>query len=226
MSEYLLLNIAVIIIPLLLTFEKNLKFYKNLPSVLIAILTVGSIYVVWDIAATDRGDWGFNPEYLTGFYIFNLPIEEVLFFITIPYAIIFLFETANYYLQDREIIYHCRLYTYAAVFFGLSGLAFVGQNYTMTVLFSVSLFFLASRFFNPSLLKSKLYWQFILFSFVPFFVVNYILTSLPIVTYGNNAIWGTRLTTIPVEDFFYSFSLLSFNLLVYKTVKEKWFKRK
>ncbi len=226
MSEYLLINIAVIAVPLILTFEKNIKFYKKLPAVFISIITVGTAYIAWDIIATARGDWGFNPLYLTGIYIFNLPLEEVLFFVTIPYAIIFLFETAHFYLSDRQIVYYCNLYTFAALFFSVSSLLFIGQYYTMYVLLFVGLFFVTAKLLNSSLLKSRLYWQFILFTFVPFFIVNYFLTSLPIVTYGESAIWGVRITTIPVEDFFYSFSMLSFNLLIYKTVKEKWLRKK
>lgn len=221
-SAYLLINIVVIIVPLILTFEKKMKFYKKLPAVAIAILLVGSIYIAWDVVATARGDWDFNSKYLTGFYVFNLPIEEVLFFITIPYAILFLFETAKFYLSDRVLVYNCRLYAFAGVFFIIASLNFTGQQYTMYTLFYFGLFFLIARLMNASILTSKIYWQFILLSFIPFFAVNYVLTSLPIVTYSSSAIWNIRITTIPVEDFFYSFSLLSFNILVYETVNEKW----
>lgn len=209
-----------------MTFEKNLKFYKNLPAVFTSILIVGSAYIAWDIVATERGDWGFNPEFLSGIYLLNLPLEEVLFFVTVPYGIIFLYETAHYYLRDRQIVYYCNLYTYTALFFAVASLAFIDQYYTMYSLLFAALFFVTAKLLNPSLLKSRLYWQFILFTYIPFFVVNYFLTSLPIVTYGQQAIWGIRITTIPVEDFFYSFSMLSFNLLFYKTAKEKWLKKK
>ena len=80
MSEYLLINIATIIIPLALSFEKKLKFYNNYPSLFFSIFIVGSIYIAWDIIATARGDWAFNKEYILGVHIFNLPLEEVLFF--------------------------------------------------------------------------------------------------------------------------------------------------
>ncbi len=226
MSEYLLINLLVVLIPLVLTFEKNLKFYKNFPAVFVSIVVVGSVYIVWDIIATGRGDWSFNESYLLGVYLFNLPVEEILFFITVPYAIIFLYETARYYLKDKEIVYYCKLYNYTAMFFILSSLTFIGQYYTMTALLFIGLFFITSRILNSPLLKSKLYWQFILFTFLPFFAVNYFLTSIPIVQYGEKAIWGIRITTIPVEDFFYSFSMLSFNLLIYTTAKKRWIEKR
>lgn len=226
MSDYLLINIAIIAIPLILTFEKKLKYYRNLTAVIISIIIVGIVFVIWDVYATSRGDWAFNPEHILGVYIFNLPLEELMFFITVPYAIIFLYETALYYLKNKEIVYYCTLYTYASGFFILASLLYTSQYYTMTVLLFVGIFFLTARFFSPSLLKSKLYWQFILFTYVPFALVNYLLTSIPIVTYSEKAIWGIRILTIPAEDFFYSFALLSFYLLVYTTAKTKWLKRK
>lgn len=226
MSDYLLINIATIFFPLILTFEKKLKFYRNLPALFISIVTVGLLFIAWDIIATARGDWSFNEEHILGVYIFNLPLEEILFFITVPYSIIFLYETAKFYLGDKEITYYCNLYTYAALFFSVASLAFVGQYYTLTIMLFVGLFFVTAKLLNPSLLKSRLYWRFIAFTFIPFFIVNYFLTSIPIVLYNDSAIWGTRIITIPVEDFFYSFSLLSFNLLIYVTVKEKWLIKK
>ncbi|HET9916194.1 MAG TPA: lycopene cyclase domain-containing protein, partial [Candidatus Binatia bacterium] len=51
---------------------------------------------------------------------------------------------------------------------------------------------------------------------IPFAIVNTILTALPVVRYSSSAIWGVRLGTIPVEDFFYNYSLLSFYLLSYR----------
>lgn len=55
-----------------------------------------------------------------------------------------------------------------------------------------------------------------LLTFIPFLIVNYILTSLPVVTYNPNEITGFFVITIPAEDFFYSFSLIGFYILVYE----------
>jgi len=84
MSEYLLINIFIIIVPLLLIFEQKLKFYKKVPAVLISILVVSTVYIIWDSIAAKAGDWAFNPKYLIGVYFFDLPLEEILFFIIFP----------------------------------------------------------------------------------------------------------------------------------------------
>ena len=51
-------------------------------------------------------------------------------------------------------------------------------------------------------------------SLIPFFLVNGILTSIPIVWYDNAENLGLRIFTIPIDDFIYLFGLLlpSFNI--------------
>ena len=224
MSEYLLINIFIIIVPLLLLFEQKLKFYKKLPAVIISILVVSTVYIIWDSFATKAGDWAFNPKYLMGIYFFDLPLEEILFFITVPYSIIFIYETVKFYLKEREIFFSRYIYFSVMILLIAGTIMFANQNYTMIVMIYCLAFFIFALFFFPAILKSKIFWITILISYMPFLIVNYILTSLPIVTYNSSGIWGNRFLTIPLEDFFYSFSMISLWLLVYLLAdgKLKW----
>jgi hypothetical protein len=63
--------------------------------------------------------------------------------------------------------------------------------------------------------------MFLVITFVPFLLFNGLLTALPVVLYNPKEIWGVRAYTIPIEDFFYSFSLLGFNALVYRLVQRR-----
>lgn len=222
MSEYLLINLAVIIIPLILSFEKKLRFYRNFKAFGISFLIVGGAFIIWDIIAAKRGDWAFNEKFIIGFNVLGLPIEEILFFFTVPYASIFIYETFAYYLKEKEIKSDPRLMVIPAVLFFLISLVFTDRYYTMTVMIFTSIFFFMMAVLSPRLTGSRIYFIFILFSYFPFFIVNYLLTSLPVVTYSPNAILGIRITTIPLEDFFYSFSMLSLYLFFYLFFKEKW----
>jgi len=60
---------------------------------------------------------------------------------------------------------------------------------------------------------------------VPFFIVNGILTGMltevPVVWYNNTQNLGIRLSTIPVEDIGYAFSLLFGNLMLFELLKKK-----
>jgi lycopene cyclase domain-containing protein len=226
MSSYLLINIVVIAIPLLFSFERKVRFYRRLPAVAASIGIVGGVYLVWDVIATARGDWAFSEDHTIGFSILGLPIEEILFFVTVPYACIFLYETLRAYLPDGTVPLYRWWYGILSIVLIATAFFFTDQPYTFTVLLFNAAFFILSLFFYRVLLGSRLYWLFMGISFVPFFTVNYILTSVPIVTYNPEAFWGIRITTIPAEDFLYSFSLLSFTIAVYRIVLDRWIEKR
>ena len=44
-----------------------------------------AVFVVWDVVAIARDHWGYNPKYVTGWRLpFDLPVEELVFFLVIP----------------------------------------------------------------------------------------------------------------------------------------------
>ncbi len=219
-KTYLIINCLVILFPFVLTFEKKLNFYKKIWLTLFGILIVAFPYLIWDSFATYQGDWGFNKNFVTGFKLFNLPIEEVLFFITIPYAILFLYETINYYIPNKTLNINKYLFVVLGALFLFTAIPFINKHYTFIVLIFASLTSIL-LYFNK-LIYDRNYWIIIIFSYIPFFIVNYILTSIPIVFYSDKAILGFRVLTIPIEDFLYSFSLITLNILVYEYLRKQW----
>jgi len=83
--------------PLVLSFSRKLNFYKNPARLIYSIIFPLVIFIAWDIFAAGRGHWSFNEKYITGIYIFNLPVEEILFFIIIPFCALFSWEVVKYY---------------------------------------------------------------------------------------------------------------------------------
>jgi len=196
-------------------------FYKKVPYVLQSIAFISTAYIVWDVIATERGDWAFNPEHLIGFYILDLPLEEILFFITVPYACIFIFETVSFYVKEVKFNFNNKLFLISAVLLIIFGIIFYNQNYTFTVSIFTAAFFIGAILFNKYLLASRNFWITMLISFLPFLIVNYFLTSIPVVTYNDAAFSAMRFITIPYEDFLYSFSMISLWILFYELAKEK-----
>ncbi len=70
--------------------------------------------------------------------------------------------------------------------------------------------------FDRPLLSSKQYWVWLAICYIPFLLINSVLTALPVVEYNPAAIFGFRVFTIPIEDFFYNYAMLSFYLLFYR----------
>jgi lycopene cyclase domain-containing protein len=89
----LILSFAV---PFILSFFPPLKFYRNLRAYVFANLLILFIFGSWDVVATYRGHWSFASDGTYPIRIINLPLEEVLFFIVIPFCCIFTWEAMGY----------------------------------------------------------------------------------------------------------------------------------
>ena len=219
MSMYLYTNLAILIFPLLLSFDKRIKYYTKFKALAIATVIVAAIFIAWDAVATLRGHWSFNPLYVLNFKIIGLPIEEILFFLTVPYSTLFAYEGFKYFIKDRKIkIPNVIIYSFVSLFFALA-LIFFSREYTFLACLSVALTLLVTLKYFGQLLTSKIYYFFITFGVLVFLIFNYILTSIPIVEYSPSAITGFRVLTIPVEDFMFNFSLLTLYLCFYTKFK-------
>lgn len=218
---YLLLNVFTILIPLLRSFEGRLQFYKKWPALFPAITITAIFFLVWDYFKTHYGVWGFNPQYVMGYYFFGLPVEEILFFITVPYACAFIYETVAYFSNSRlnRLRLKWPVRVIGVLMFAASLLLF-GKAYTFSVLFIGGPVFIAATFLMDNTAFARLLVTYAL-SLLPMAIVNGVLTALPIVIYNNAENLNLRLGTIPVEDFIYSSILLSMNFSLYEWQKRK-----
>lgn len=217
---YLWINLAIILGPLCFTKNPRVAYFRNFRALGTAILVVGSLYIGWDIVVTTWGEWSFNPRYVSGVKVVNLPLEEILFFITVPYSCLFIYEVIL--TKSKKVVFKIPLgiVVAAIVTLAAASIFYFGQGYTSKALGSCAVFLLIALRLDRPLLHSRQYWLWIGICLIPFLIVNTILTALPVVQYNPTAIWGPRFITIPLEDFFYNYSLLSFYLLVYRLVKK------
>jgi lycopene cyclase domain-containing protein len=57
-------------------------------------------FVVWDAVAIARGHWTFSPRYTTGWRVpFDVPVEELVFFVVIPICALLSFESVKWMLS-------------------------------------------------------------------------------------------------------------------------------
>ena len=99
---YFIILAAAFIGPFALSFDKKVAFYKKWKYLFRAILFPALFYIVWDIFFTAKGIWSFNEDYITGFKIYNLPVEEVLFFFVVPYCCVFIYECMRCYFPQLK----------------------------------------------------------------------------------------------------------------------------
>jgi lycopene cyclase domain-containing protein len=219
MNLYLSITIAVLAAPLALSFDKRVAYYTHWRQLFLSMIPVSTLYIVWDILVTERGDWAFEAEYAGSIRIFGLPLGEWMFFIVVPYACIFILEVARAYFPDREyknqkMIRYVGI-TAVGIFLALAVL-FKDLDYTMLALLSVAVWIGVALIATPWIFgQIHTLWYFFL-SIVAFLLVNGVLTYLPIVTYNPEAIWGVRIVSIPLEDLFYNIGMLGLFLVSYE----------
>ena len=221
MYIYLYLNIFTILFPLLLSFDKKVAFYKNWPALFPAILVNAIVFMAWDAWFTDIGVWGFNEEYLTGIYLFNLPLEEVLFFITVPYACVFIYDVLNAYIKKDLLQPYAKVIAVGLMLIlPLIAVFHFSELYTSITFTALVLLHLVHlRYFGTRYL-GRFYLAYIV-HLVPFLLVNGVLTYLPIVWYNDNYNLGLRIVSIPVEDTMYSMLMLLLTISVYESLRER-----
>ena len=117
MSSYLLILLFSISIPFLFSFHPRIKFYKNWIAFLISTICIAPIFIVWDIMFTKQGIWGFNHIHTGNLNLYNLPIEECLFFLIIPYCCIFTHETLQKVFHKNNLFNTKRLALLGISFF-------------------------------------------------------------------------------------------------------------
>ncbi len=220
---YILLNLGSFSLPFLYSFNKNMRFIKHFKHVVISTLATGILFLIWDIWFTRIGVWGFNDMYYLGFTLFNMPIEEWLFFFCIPYACLFSHYAIQYYKPTwivplpltKLLTIGLIILTISLVLFNLDKLYTSVNSMVLTVVLIIGL-----RFNTRALQRFYISFLFIL---IPFFIVNGVLTGCfinqEVVWYNNFENLGIRLFTIPIEDMGYAFSLLFINILLLEHLK-------
>jgi len=222
---YLTLDVVSILFPFLFSFYPKANFSIKWKYLWIAILIPAALFILWDEFFTNLGVWGFNPKYLTGTYIGSLPIEEILFFICIPYACVFTYEALNYLVKkDHVFPYQKTISIVLIAILFLVGFINYDKWYTGVTFIALGVYLSILQFVLKATFLSRFYFAY-LFILIPFFIVNGILTGTgledPVVWYNNAENLGIRMLTIPVEDTFYGMLLLLMNVSIFEWLQKK-----
>ncbi len=222
---YLGLMLFTISYPLAQSFESRIYYYKKWHALWPATLVSAVIYILWDHWFTMEGVWWFNERYILGWYLFDLPLEEISFFFIVPFACIFIYEVLIYFMEKDWL----RPLGKPFVFLGVPVLFFLGLYHWDKMYTSVNFIFTSFLLLGHYLVfKDKILGRFLagfLVSLIPFMLVNGVLTGSwieePIVGYNNKENLGIRIGTVPVEDSVYSLGLLLLNISIYEKILKR-----
>ncbi len=220
---YLILNIGSIIIPFLFSFHPKLKFNKQFKAAWLAILSIATGFIVWDMYFTQIGVWGFNPSYHSGIEFNHLPLEEMLFFICIPFSCLYTYHCLNVLIsKDYFAIAEKYISFVLMVFLFITALISYEKLYTFYTFTALLLCIVLLKYLVKVNWLSRFYFAYMVL-LIPFTIVNGILTGTglpePVVWYNNSENLAIRFLTIPIEDIFYGMLLILLNVAVFESLK-------
>jgi lycopene cyclase domain-containing protein len=213
---YLLINLATVFFPLVLSFDRRVAFYKRWKFIWPGMAITGLLFLLWDVLFTFKGVWSFNPVYIIGITFFKLPLEEILFFLTVPFACIFIYECLKYYVKWQPSAFICGVLSSTIPVYGMLNCAFnYDKLYTLITFGTLVPLLIYVQFKLRPTWLGRFYLAYAV-TLIPFYIVNGLLTSIPVVLYNNTQNLGTRIGTIPLEDHFYCLALLLLNVMFFE----------
>ena len=147
-------------------------------------------------------------------------MEEWLFFLAIPFACVFIYEVLKYFVPIGKYENSARKLTLVlAIVLLVLGILNLDKLYTSVTFITTSAWLLSQYFWSKKVYLAQFYFSYIV-ALIPFFMVNGVLTSLPVVAYNDLENLSLRLFSIPVEDTIYMLLLLMMNTSIYEHLKE------
>ncbi len=222
---YLWLNLGSLSIPFLFSFHPKLQFYKRWKYLFPGIAIMMLFFISWDILFTRYEIWGFNPKYFLGIYIMNLPMEEWLFFICIPFACVFTHYALLYFFPKMSLSKKTTSIIYVILLTTLIILTIVFHDRWYTLInFGYAILLLGLTYNYQRHVLQKYFLTFLIM-LIPFFIVNGILTGSfiedQVVWYDHSENMGIRIFTIPVEDSIYAFTMILTCILLLEFFERK-----
>lgn len=223
MYTYLIVNFLTIIICFVFSFHPKIRFDRHFGAFLKASMLVAIPFVLWDAWFTQLGVWWFNDRYLLGLRVLGLPLEELLFFICIPFSCVFTYYCLDSFLKlDWKPRAEKWLVIISAAICLAIGILYLELLYTTITFFATAatLLFLHYVAKVSWLGKASVVYVILL---PGFFMVNGVLTGTgletPIVNYNSAEFLNIRMQTIPVEDAVYGYALILWNIYFFKKLQ-------
>lgn len=217
--EYLFFNIIVAAGPLLACLFYPAAVYPEPLPTLIAITLPALIFIIWDEFVTGYF-WWFNERFVTGLKLFRLPVEEVLFFFTVPWASLFLWVNFEAIVRSGPgQFFWIHLLVPALFFLTAFFFLFLKRYYTFMACLFWALSLFTDATIGTNLFCRPLFQWFLLALFGLTFAFNGYLTARPVVLYNNAVKTNFNIWTVPIEDFLYGFSLVLLVFILYERLK-------
>ncbi|QGY44022.1 lycopene cyclase domain-containing protein [Maribellus comscasis] len=207
-----------------ISLKRKDGFIGKMKYLLPAMLFSGAIFIIWDIRFTELGIWNFNPGYLLGISLMQLPLEEWLFFFVVPFFSVYIYEVLKSRLVrfSRPNIFVV-LSLVLLVVYALIAYSYRKDLYTFFTFFLLTIYFGYTIFRNNFKKNYPKFYLSYLFALAPFLILRGILTGLPVVTFNYEHILNVFIFSIPIEDLGYFFLIHLMNITIFEYLSVRRF---
>jgi lycopene cyclase domain-containing protein len=218
---YLLVDLGLLLFSVLVFSNKHLNFTGQSKFIILAVLINVFTFSVPTEFLTQLKVIVFNPPYLSGMTLWELPAEELLLSMLLPLCglAVYLFLNQRFPDNSREK-YSLALSNImlgiciAMLYFGYQKL------YTLFTFSILLVFLLYIEYVNKIRFMYKFYRAFLI-SLVLFYLVYGILTSVPVIQYTAEETLNFNLAQIPFESHFYFMSMLLLSIYLFELFKSR-----
>ena len=200
-------------------FDYRNAVWKEL---LVPLVMMALIFIAWDILFTSLGVWRFNPSYIQGVSIINLPWEEVCWFFIIPFCSLLVYQIVKIRWSNPWGSARTLQFVLLVVLFGMYLL-------NMDRIYSATSLSMTISMIGLSLIVNWKGFGLFIASFllllIPMGLFNGMLTGLltkeALVQYNSAEFGGIRILSFPTGDIGFGFSFLIGILLLSDFIKHR-----
>lgn len=217
---YILILFFVASATLLIAVKSPGNFFTELKYMLPAIIFSGTVFIMLNLRFLKSGIITYNPAFLSGSRLLDLPVEEWLFLLLISFLSFAIYQQVKIKFDNFEMP---RLFLTVSlvllVVFGLIGWFSRSKPVTFFIFFLLTVYLGYTIFRNRFKQHITKFYIALLISVIPFFLFKGILNSLPVVLYNSEYNLGIQMYGVPVEDFGYFFLLMLMNITIFEYLR-------
>ncbi len=218
---YSLVLLVMAVVTMFLFVKKTIVFFTELKYMLPAILFSGTIFILFNRRILETGIISFNPAFLSGKFLFKLPLEEWFFLLIISlfsFSVYILitelfpnFERPNLFLIISVVL---------LLGFGFGAWHFRQKLIPFFVFFLITIYLGYTIFRNRFKMHLTKFYISYAIAVIPYFLIKGLLYSLPVVFLNTGYTIGIRFLNAPVEEFGYFFLLMLINITIFEYLKD------
>lgn len=218
---FLLTDLALLILPVVLFLLDKPAFAKTGKFIILAVLINVFVFSVPTEFLTQLKVIVFNPPYLTGMTLWELPVEELLLSLILPLAglSVYLFLNARYpdNTNDKYSLAVSNIMLgicIAMLFFGYQKL------YTLFTFSILLVFMVYIEYVNKIRFMYRFYRAYLLM-LIPFYLVYGVLTIMPVLQFNAAETLKFNLLQIPFETPFYFMGMMLLSVFLFEVFKSR-----